>query len=66
VAPPVLTPPVLMTAPTGASWEAARVILDRGLLTLQLRVENLLGAAVRETYNFPARGRTLWVGVDLR
>ena len=60
---PVRLDPYTVTD-TGLDLDAAR--WDRSVLTLQLRVENLLGAAVRETYNFPARGRTLWVGVDLR
>jgi len=43
---PVLTPPILLTAPTEASPEAARVILDRELLTPQLRVAALEGRVI--------------------
>jgi outer membrane cobalamin receptor len=31
--------------------------------TLTVRGENLFGADVRDAFNFPARGETLWVGV---
>ena len=39
-------PPALLTAPTEASSEAARVILDRELLTPQLRVAALEGRVI--------------------
>jgi vitamin B12 transporter len=34
--------------------------------TLALRVENLLNASYQEAANFPARGRTIWLGARAR
>jgi outer membrane cobalamin receptor len=34
--------------------------------TLTLRVENLLDASYQEAANFPARGRTVWIGARAR
>ena len=55
---------------------AAYTVLDTGAevavarwagsgLTASLRVENLLGARVRDSFNFPSRGRTVWVGLEV-
>lgn len=44
--PPVLTPPALLTAPGDAPPEAVRVILDRTLLTPQLRLAAADGKVV--------------------
>ena len=44
--PPVLIPPALLTTPAEAPPEAARVILDRELLTPQLRIAALLGRVI--------------------
>jgi len=43
---PVLTPPVLLTAPGVESFESAQVALDRSLLTPQLRVTAREGIVV--------------------
>ena len=43
---PVLIPPVLLTAPEAASSQSAQVILDRTMLTPQLRITALEGRVV--------------------
>jgi vitamin B12 transporter len=35
-------------------------------VTTSIRVENVLDARVRESFNFPSRGRTVWVGIQVR
>lgn len=56
--------PAYTTVGFSAEGDVLRTV-DRAA-TLTLRVENLLGADYQEAMNFPARGRTVWVGARAR
>jgi outer membrane cobalamin receptor len=48
---------------TGAEASVAR--WGGSALTASFRIENAFGARVQDSYNFPSRGRTVWVGMKV-